>query len=186
MELNPRLRFRSPMEIPFKIPKSITVLVSIGLFSKKFRRSATWRLQYVTIRCQLVSVVAAKNKTIIYLYSEFFETQKRWSEIKICLPNWKPRLLMRALLQMTMETDDATERNNAPITPNWKPDNSPIFCEARNEMSMTKIWMYEYNKYDYVSCFLLRLATTIMLMIRAILELPCDRIMWLGRSIFFG
>lgn len=109
MELNPRLRFRSPMEIPFKIPKSITVLVSIGLFSKKFRRSATWRLQYVTIRCQLVSVVAAKNKTIIYLYSEFFETEKDevrsrfayqtenqdYSWGPCCRWLWKPTMLQR-------------------------------------------------------------------------------------------
>lgn len=28
---------------------------------------------------------------------------------------------------MTMETDEATERNNAPITPNWYPDISPIW-----------------------------------------------------------
>lgn len=33
------------------------------------------------------------------------------------LPNLKPRLLIKALLQMTMDTDDATDRNNAPITP---------------------------------------------------------------------
>lgn len=43
------------------------------------------------------------------------------------VPKGKPRLLIKALLQMTMETDEATERNNAPITPNWKFDISPIF-----------------------------------------------------------
>uniref|UniRef100_A0A2P2N194 Uncharacterized protein n=1 Tax=Rhizophora mucronata TaxID=61149 RepID=A0A2P2N194_RHIMU len=38
----------------------------------------------------------------------------------------KPRLLIKALLHMTMETDDATERKSAPITPTWKLDISPI------------------------------------------------------------
>lgn len=45
---------------------------------------------------------------------------------KVKLPKGKPRLLIKALLQITMETDDATERNRAPITPNWKLDISPI------------------------------------------------------------
>lgn len=49
---------------------------------------------------------------------------------KDCIPNGKPRLLIKALLQMTMDTDDATERNNAPITPNWAPGISPIFHEV--------------------------------------------------------
>jgi len=31
---------------------------------------------------------------------------------------------------MTMETDDATERNRAPITPNWKLDFSPILLKS--------------------------------------------------------
>lgn len=43
------------------------------------------------------------------------------------LPKGKPRLLIKALLQMTMDTEDATERKSAPTTPNWKPDISPIF-----------------------------------------------------------
>lgn len=34
------------------------------------------------------------------------------------LPNGKPRLLIKALLQITIDTEDATERNNAPTTPN--------------------------------------------------------------------
>jgi hypothetical protein len=46
------------------------------------------------------------------------------------LPNGNPRLLIKALLQMTMETDDATERNRAPITPNWKLDISPILLKS--------------------------------------------------------
>jgi len=37
------------------------------------------------------------------------------------LPNGNPRVLMRALLQMTMATDDATESVRDPITPSWKP-----------------------------------------------------------------
>uniref|UniRef100_A0A0A9HAL6 Uncharacterized protein n=1 Tax=Arundo donax TaxID=35708 RepID=A0A0A9HAL6_ARUDO len=56
-------------------------------------RCATCRVQKVTMRCQLVNVVA----------------------------NGKPRVLMRALLQMTMATDDATESVRDPITPSWKP-----------------------------------------------------------------
>lgn len=47
------------------------------------------------------------------------------------LPKGKPRLLIKALLQITMETDDATERKSAPITPSWKPDISPIFCTVQ-------------------------------------------------------
>lgn len=35
--------------------------------------------------------------------------------------NEKARLLIKALLQMTMDTDEATDRHNAPITPNWTP-----------------------------------------------------------------
>jgi hypothetical protein len=37
------------------------------------------------------------------------------------VPNGKPRVLMRALLQMTMATDDATESVRDPNTPSWKP-----------------------------------------------------------------
>lgn len=51
-----------------------------------------------------------------------FEEGKKWLS-----PKGKPRLLIKALLQMTMETEEATERNSAPITPNWKFDISPIF-----------------------------------------------------------
>lgn len=58
MELKPRLRLRRPMEMPLRRPKRTTVLMSIGLFSKKFSLYATWSVQYVTIKCQLVSVVA--------------------------------------------------------------------------------------------------------------------------------
>jgi hypothetical protein len=47
------------------------------------------------------------------------------------LPKGKPSLLIKALLQMTMETDDATERKSAPITPNWKVDISPIFDKIK-------------------------------------------------------
>lgn len=46
---------------------------------------------------------------------------------KEILPKGKPRLLIKALLHITIDTDDATDRNNAPITPNWYPVNSPIF-----------------------------------------------------------
>ena len=37
------------------------------------------------------------------------------------IPNGKPRVLMRALLQITMATDDATDSVRDPITPSWKP-----------------------------------------------------------------
>ena len=59
MELNPKLRLRRPIDVPFSNPKSITVCPSIALGSKKCKRCATWRVQKVTIRCQLVNVVAA-------------------------------------------------------------------------------------------------------------------------------
>jgi len=35
------------------------------------------------------------------------------------IPKLKPRELMRALLQMTMETEDTTERLSAPTVPSW-------------------------------------------------------------------
>jgi len=41
MELKPRLRLRRPMEMPLRRPKRTTVLMSIGLFSKKFSLYAT-------------------------------------------------------------------------------------------------------------------------------------------------
>jgi hypothetical protein len=62
MELKPRLKLRSPIETPFRMPKSITVFASVDFDSKKFKRCATCRVQNVTIRCQLVSVVAACTK----------------------------------------------------------------------------------------------------------------------------
>lgn len=59
MELNPKLRLRRPIEVPLSKPNRTTVCPSIALGSKKRRRCATWRVQKVTIRCQLVRVVAA-------------------------------------------------------------------------------------------------------------------------------
>lgn len=62
MELKPRLKLRSPIETPFRRPKSITVFVSVDFASKKLKRCAAWSVQNVTIRCQLVRVVAATRK----------------------------------------------------------------------------------------------------------------------------
>jgi len=62
MELKPRLKLRNPMEMPFRIPKSMTVLKSMDLETNRFKRWAAWRVQKVTIRCQLVSVVAGPNE----------------------------------------------------------------------------------------------------------------------------
>jgi hypothetical protein len=62
MELKPRLKLRSPIETPFRMPKSITVFASVDFDSKKFNRCATCRVQNVTMRCQLVSVVAAPQE----------------------------------------------------------------------------------------------------------------------------
>lgn len=52
-----------------------------------------------------------KRKSIIT------STFKLLTKERGCVPKGKPRLLIKALLQMTIETDDATERNSAPITP---------------------------------------------------------------------
>lgn len=60
MELKPRLRLRKPTEVPLRMPKRTTVFASIDLGSKKRRRCATWSVQKVTVRCQLVSVVAVR------------------------------------------------------------------------------------------------------------------------------
>lgn len=132
MELNPRLKLRSPMEMPLRMPKSMTVFTSTALLSKKFKRCAAWRVQNVTIRCQLVSVVAKYNKTKRRKLktrekkkglnnrkrkSIITSTFKLLTKERGCVPKGKPRLLIKALLQMTIETDDATERNSAPITP---------------------------------------------------------------------
>lgn len=46
---------------------------------------------------------------------------------KEIIPKGNPRLVIKALLQMTMETEDATDRNNAPITPICILFISPIF-----------------------------------------------------------
>lgn len=126
------------MEMPFRIPKSMTVFKSTDLDTNRFKRWAAWRVQNVTIKCQLVSVVAGSNgikkkktKLDMQMLINFtidrqnymiFEEGKKWLS-----PKGKPRLLIKALLQMTMETEEATERNSAPITPNWKFDISPIF-----------------------------------------------------------
>lgn len=59
MELKPRQRLRRPMEVPLRRPKRMTVCVSMGFASKNRSRCATCSVQYVTSRCQLVSVVAA-------------------------------------------------------------------------------------------------------------------------------
>lgn len=61
MELKPRLKLRNPMEMPFRIPKSMTVFKSTDLDTNRFKRWAAWRVQNVTIKCQLVSVVAGSN-----------------------------------------------------------------------------------------------------------------------------
>lgn len=45
----------------------------------------------------------------------------------IYIPNGKPRLLIKALLTITMDTEEATERNRAPTTQSCKPDISPIY-----------------------------------------------------------
>jgi hypothetical protein len=60
--LNPRLKLRSPIETPFRIPKSITGFISMDLDSNKLRRCAALSVQNVTMRCQLVRVVAATSK----------------------------------------------------------------------------------------------------------------------------
>lgn len=41
-------------------------------------------------------------------------------------PKENPRLLMRALLQMTIATDDITDRHNAPTVPSWRPEASAM------------------------------------------------------------
>jgi hypothetical protein len=84
--------------MPLSNPKEMTVRASIGLGSKKRSRCATYSVKKVTIKCQLVSVVAKK----------------------------KPRVLMRYLLQMTMATDEVTERLSAPATPIREPPPSDI------------------------------------------------------------
>lgn len=148
MELNPKLKFRSPMETPFSMPKSITVFISMDLDSNKLKRCAAWSVQNVTIKCQLVRVVAEKENLKLLLYelkmNKFSLYDANWY-----LPNGNPRWLIKALLHMTMETDDATERNRAPITPSWKLDISPIFsyyctCKDTSEENVQRDAMFLY------------------------------------------
>ena len=42
-------------------------------------------------------------------------------------PKVKPRVLMSALLQITIDTDDTTDKPKAPIVPSWNFWLSPIF-----------------------------------------------------------
>ena len=60
---------------------------------------------------------------------------KNWIEY---VPKGKPRLLMRALLQITMDTEDATERKSAPTTPSWKFEISPISDVKVETINQTK------------------------------------------------
>ena len=151
MELNPKLRLRRPIEVPFSNPNKTTVCPSIAFGSKKRKRCATWRVQNVTMRCQLVNVVAAlitntyglpvsielntcnsaqfnahsssrigwKPMICALMFIRYYPCL--WAEELGSLPNGNPRVLMSALLQMTMATDDATERVRDPTTPSWKP-----------------------------------------------------------------
>lgn len=60
-------------------------------------------------------------------------------------PKGKPRLLMRALLQMTMETEDATDKKSAPMTPNWKFEISPIsdqMIETNNQSRIRSCYRF--------------------------------------------
>lgn len=55
------------------------------------------------------------------------ELQHRNQQIKVEIndnrqrhsPKWKPSVLISALLQITIETDDTTDKLNAPTVPNW-------------------------------------------------------------------
>lgn len=44
---------------------------------------------------------------------------KWWIKFAKFSPKVKPRVLMRALLHITIDTDETTERPNAPIVPSW-------------------------------------------------------------------
>lgn len=57
-----------------------------------------------------------------------FKPKKKKETVIKNLPKVKPKELMSALLQMTMETDETTERVNAPTVPSWNLSPSPIFC----------------------------------------------------------
>lgn len=98
--------------MPLRTPKPmITVRESNGLFSNRWIHCATWSEQKVTIKCQLVNVVAKVN----------------------------PRVLMRALLQMTIATDDITDRHSAPTVPSWQwPETSAMSFKLFNAKTFQK------------------------------------------------
>lgn len=52
------------------------------------------------------------------------------------LPKWKPNELIRALLQITIDTDETTDRDNAPTVPSWNRSPSPIFFDFRLLVSL--------------------------------------------------
>jgi hypothetical protein len=63
------------------------------------------------------------------------------------IPKLNPRELMRALLQMTIETEDTTERLSAPTVPNWNfsPPN-PISTTAPGNEQSQKLLPVEITK----------------------------------------
>lgn len=55
---------------------------------------------------------------------------------------------MRALLQITMETEDTTERDKAPTVPSWKRSPSPIFAKLpKNKNKKSRKWIKKHMNY---------------------------------------
>jgi hypothetical protein len=53
---------------------------------------------------------------------------------------------MSALLQITMETEETTERDKAPTVPSWKRSPSPIFAQLPKKNKSRK-WIKKHMNY---------------------------------------
>ncbi len=81
-------------------------------------------------------------------------------------PKENPRLLMRALLQMTIATDDITDRHNAPTVPSWRPEASAmapsLLCSKYRTLLFLffffflVLWKTTEEKVGHRHCFLLQ------------------------------
>lgn len=67
-------------------------------------------------------------------------------EIFMSIPKMKCSELIKALLQITMDTDDTTDSDNAPIVPSWNLSPSPIFVFAT-----TPSWQKQNPKNSQIS-----------------------------------
>lgn len=62
-------------------------------------------------------------------------------------PNVKPRVLISALLQITIDTDETTDRLNAPMVPSWNRSLSLIFSDINYSFLDPDLTLYSYENH---------------------------------------